>query len=86
MTEKQIYNKLDRCWEWNFSQYTNEAEWYPDTEKHVWVCDIPSIMKSVRLTLNLDTAAIHIEGRVIVERSTVNSKYGEWKTIQEEWF
>ena len=45
---------------------------------------IPSIMKSVRLT-PIDTAAIHIEGRVIVERSTVNSKYGEWKTIQEEW-
>ena len=91
LTKKQIYNRLNKCWEWHYSSYTHEAEWYgqydgKDIEENVWICDVPSLMKSVRLTLDLDTKHICMEERKITKRDGIRSVYGEWKVNQRHWY
>ena len=87
LTEKQIQKRLEKCWDCNYSRHTSEAEWHGNPEENIWLCDIPSIRKSVRLTLDLDTKYICIEEREIKKYSNIISKcqYGEWKIIQKYW-
>lgn len=88
LTEKQIYNRLNKCWEQHYSTYTNEAEWYGVDSPNIWICDIPSRKISVRLTLDLSNKKISIEEREIIhydKSSPLNVKYGEWKMLQRYW-
>lgn len=83
LSEKQINNYLEKYWDSKYSAYTSEAEWYGgDVPKNVWICDIPSQMKSVRLTLDLETKQILVEERKILKYNSLHSIYGEWVTIQ----
>ena len=75
---------MNKCWEPEYSQYEHEAEWFGNPEPNIWLCDIPSIMKSVRLTLDLDTKTICIEERKIEELG-FNRRYGQWKTMMKYW-
>lgn len=90
LTEKQIYNRLNKCWESHYSTCTDEAEWYgqydgKNIDINVWICDIPSRMISVRLTLDLDTKHICMEQRPIIKYDRLHSVYGEWKVNQRHW-
>lgn len=83
LSEKQIFNRLCKCWDFYYSAYTSEAEWYGgDIPSNIWICDIPSQMKSVRLTLDLVTKEILVEERKILKYDSLHSIYSEWVTIQ----
>lgn len=81
----KIYNRLDSCWNSEYSSYTDEAEWYPNPEEDIWICDVPSIQKSIRLTWNSDTETICIEERDIIKSDDLEPRYSSWKTIRKNW-
>ena len=86
MTRQKIFKLLEKCWDNLYEQHDLEAEWYggniPD---HIWLCDVPSAKKSIKLTLDIDTKIIKVEEREIIhfDREPWKSKYGEWEHVND---
>lgn len=60
MTEKQIYNRLNRCYE-NILIHDPLDEWYGDDDFYIWVFYRPSEDKTFKMVLDTQTKDIRIE-------------------------
>ena len=52
LTDAQIFGRMSDAWNEFYSEYDDEAEWYPVDNTHLWVCDIPSRNITVKLEMN----------------------------------
>lgn len=62
LTEKQIYNRMNRCYE-NFLEgdvYQYTDEWYGSDNPLEWVFYRPSNNTTYRMELELETKDIHV--------------------------
>jgi hypothetical protein len=64
LNEKQIYNRMNRCYEnhleGNNAYYLNTDEWYGSTDPTIWVFYRPSEDKTYRMELDCETKDIRI--------------------------
>ena len=63
MTEKQIYNRLNRCYmnvlEGDVYEFTDE--WYGDDDLYIWVFYRPSAKETFKMVLDTETKSIRVE-------------------------
>ena len=60
MNEKQIYRRMNECWEGEFGHHNDEAEWYGSDDPKEWECYIPSITTYVKLIMDEEAKSITI--------------------------
>ena len=63
MTSKQMYRRLNECYESEYGDHDWEAEWYGTDDEHIWLFYIPSNMITVKLELNEKAKRVDIMER-----------------------
>jgi len=69
MNEKQIYRRMNECFESDYKMYDDEAEWYRGDDPKEWKFYIPSEDIDVRLTLD------EANKRVLMEESKSKGEF-----------
>lgn len=63
LNEKQIYNRMNQCYEAEYGDYDNEAEWYGNDDPKEWLFYIPSQCINVKLLMIEEEKRIDIYER-----------------------
>ena len=81
MTDKQLSEKMSDAWDEFYSEYDNEAEWYPMDDNRLWVCDIPSEKITVKLEMNERLKSIKLSEAPMEKQEDYRFvRDTEWKT------
>ena len=60
MNEKQIYKRMNQCYENEYGNYDDEAEWYGSDDIKEWMFYIPSKRTYVMLKMEEENKEIRI--------------------------
>lgn len=60
MNEKQIYNRMNKCYESEYGHYDGEAEWYGSDHPKEWKFYIPSKKITVLMLMEEKTRRIYL--------------------------
>lgn len=63
MNEKQIYRRMNECYESEYGNYDNEAEWYGSNDPKTWEFEIPSRQVKVQMLMEEESKRIIINER-----------------------
>lgn len=60
MNEKQIYRRMNECFESDYKNYEHEAEWYGSDDPKEWMFYIPSQAMTVKMIMEEKSKRIMI--------------------------